>query len=432
MTRKIFCLLALCGFGARPLHAQWQVVPSPADRVFTFVQSGARIFAGSEDSGLWLSSNGGASFAVYPTGLAEMNFDIRGFEVRQDTLWVGIAGGGVCRSTNGGTTWSVFNDGFETQSFVSGVKQIGDTVYAAVDWAIGLQPSGVYKSSVKQASWKRAGTGFPATLAGVTSFVATKSGVMLVGAALAGLRGNVQVSADNGNTWSNRGIPGVGDVYTLEADVDTVYAGSSNGLYVTKDFGASWQRLGTQFQNTIVDDIVIFNRTLFAAVDGVGVVFSTEGGANWSVMTGNLPIDNDFVSALFIHNGKIFAALSAAHGVWNAPLPTSGVREDKEAPRVATLEQNYPNPFRNAASSSTFGGENRSTTISFSLPTTEFVTLKVYDVLGKEVATILNHERTAAGNSTVVFNAQNLPSGYYFYRLTTGSFTITKKMLLVR
>ncbi|NUO84210.1 T9SS type A sorting domain-containing protein [candidate division KSB1 bacterium] len=420
MTRRLAFFGVLIGLGASFADAQWQAVPSPADRVFTFVQSGNRIFAGSEDSGLWLSTNAGASFAVYPTGLPEMNFDIRSFEVRQDTLWVGIAGGGVCRSTDGGTTWSVFNDGFETQSFVVGVKQIGDTVYAAVDWAIGLQPSGVYKSSVKQANWRRAGTGFPAALAGVTSFVATKSGALLVGAALAGLRGNVQVSLDNGNTWSNRGIPSVGDVYTLEAEGDTVYAGTSNGLYVTKDFGANWQRLGTQFQNTVVDDIFIFNRRLFAAVDGVGVVFSTDGGATWNVITGNLPIDNDFVSALFIHGGKIFAALSAAHGVWNAPLPASSVDEDNDVPRAATLEQNYPNPF------------NPSTSISFALPKTEYVTLKVYNVLGKEVATILYHEKRAAGRNLVLFTAPKLASGVYFYRLTAGSFTLTKKMLLVR
>ena len=77
MTRTIFYLLAFVGFWTNSINAQWQAVPSPADRVFAFVQSGNRIFAGSEDSGLWLSSNGGASFAIYPTVLPEMNFDIQ-------------------------------------------------------------------------------------------------------------------------------------------------------------------------------------------------------------------------------------------------------------------------------------------------------------------------------------------------------------------
>lgn len=427
MIRKFFYLIAFGGIWAIPLRAQWQAVPSPSDRVFTFVQSGANIFAGSEDSGLWLSSNGGASFALYPTGLAEMNFDIRDFAVRQDTLWAGIAGGGVCRSLDGGTTWSVFNDGFETQAFVMGVEQIGDTLYAAVDWAVGLQASGVYKTSVQRADWQRSGAGFPSTLGGVTSFVTTASHAMFVGAALAGLRGNVQVSLDEGTTWLNRGIAGVADVYTLEAEGDTVYAGTSNGIYVTKDFGASWQRLGTQFQNTVIDDVLLFNRALFAAIDLVGVAHSIDGGTNWNILTGNLPLDNDFVSALFIHNGKIFASLSAARGVWSAPLPTTGVDEDLIVPRAATLHQNYPNPF---AARGSFEGAQ--TSITYSLAQAGAVTLKIYDALGREIATLVNHERKAAGAHRVTFEAKNLPSGLYFYRLEAGGFAAVKKMVLAR
>lgn len=420
MAGRISKFVVLLGLWASMAPAQWQAVPSPADRVFAFVQSGARIFAGSENSGLWLSANGGASFAVHATGLAEMNFDIRGFEVRQDTLWAAIVGGGICRSTNAGTTWHAFNEGFETQAFTIGVKQIGDTVYAAIDYWDGLQPSGVYKTSIKQANWKRAGAGFPPDLRGVTSFAATQSGAMLVGTALAGARGNVQVSVDHGNSWLNRRIANVGDVYTLEAVADTVYAGTSNGIYVTKDFGASWQPLSAQLQNTFIDDILIFNRTLFAAVDQVGVMHSPDGGATWSTITGNLPIDNDFVSALFIHDGKLFAGLSAARGVWSRPLPATSVEEPEDVPHTAVLEQNYPNPF------------NPGTQISFALPRAKFVTLKVYNVLGKEVATIFDHEKKAAGSNTVWFNAEKLASGYYFYRLHAGDFTQTKRMLLLR
>jgi hypothetical protein len=420
MLRRILHLLILCGFWTSTSHAQWQAVPSPADRAFAFVQSGNRIFAGSLDSGLWLSTNGGASFAVYPTGLPEMNFDIRSFELRDDTLWAAINRGGVCRSTDGGLTWSSFNGGFETQTFAVGVKQIGDTVYAAVDYLDGLQASGVYKTSIKQAAWKRSGSGFPTELRNVTSFAATQSGAMLVGATLAGARGNAHASLDGGQTWQNRNITGVQGIITLEADGDTIYAGTTDGIYVTRNNAESWQRLGAQFQNATVDDLLFFDGILFAAVDGIGVTFSADGGATWNIITGNLPIDNDFVSALFIHNGKVFAALSAARGIWSAALPTTRVDENKTVPRVAALEQNYPNPF------------NPSTAISFSLSKAEFVTLKVYNMLGKEVASILNRERREAGSNTAIFTAPHLASGAYFYRLTAGGFTETKKMLLMR
>jgi hypothetical protein len=106
--------------------------------------------------------------------------------------------------------------------------------------------------------------------------------------------------------------------------------------------------------------------------------------------------------------------------VWSAALPTTRVDENKNVPRAAALEQNYPNPF------------NPSTAISFTLPKAEFVTLKVYNMLGKEVAAILNREKREAGSNTAIFTAPHLASGAYFYRLTAGSFTETKKMLLVR
>jgi len=83
------------------------------------------------------------------------------------------------------------------------------------------------------------------------------------------------------------------------------------------------------------------------------------------------------------------------------------------------LEQNYPNPF------------NPSTTIKYSIPTSSFAQLKVYDVLGNEVATLVNEEKHA-GTYEVKFNAEVLTSGMYFYKLNAGSFISTKKMLLLK
>jgi hypothetical protein len=88
-------------------------------------------------------------------------------------------------------------------------------------------------------------------------------------------------------------------------------------------------------------------------------------------------------------------------------------------PKKYQLNQNYPNPF------------NPTTVIEFAIPTTETVSLKIYDVLGREVATLLN-ERRNAGVHRINFNATNLSSGTYFYRLQAGTFTQTKKMILVK
>jgi hypothetical protein len=83
------------------------------------------------------------------------------------------------------------------------------------------------------------------------------------------------------------------------------------------------------------------------------------------------------------------------------------------------LSQNYPNPF------------NPSTTIKYQIPERSLVDLKVYDVLGNEIATLVNEEKSI-GTHTVEFNATNLPSGIYFYQLQTHKFTQTKKMILLK
>jgi hypothetical protein len=90
-----------------------------------------------------------------------------------------------------------------------------------------------------------------------------------------------------------------------------------------------------------------------------------------------------------------------------------------EIPTAFILYQNYPNPF------------NPTTAISFSLPYKSFVSLKVFDRLGREVSVVLSEELPAGGYSRQ-WNALGLPSGMYFYRLQAGSFTETKKLLLLR
>ena len=81
--------------------------------------------------------------------------------------------------------------------------------------------------------------------------------------------------------------------------------------------------------------------------------------------------------------------------------------------------QNYPNPF------------NPATTIKYSIPELSFVILKVYDVLGNEIAILVNEEKPI-GNYEVEFDATTLPSGIYFYRLQTSNFIQTKKMVLMK
>lgn len=111
-------------------------------------------------------------------------------------------------------------------------------------------------------------------------------------------------------------------------------------------------------------------------------------------------------------------------GTITATLPT-GIKEDGTSPSQFKLEQNYPNPF------------NPSTIISYSLSNPGLVSLKIYNSLGAEVATLVN-ENQSAGNHSVIFNASGninggaLSSGVYFYRLKSGGIDKTLKMLFIK
>jgi hypothetical protein len=107
--------------------------------------------------------------------------------------------------------------------------------------------------------------------------------------------------------------------------------------------------------------------------------------------------------------------------VWNQTVladPTE-VRLDDRIPAAFALKQNYPNPF------------NPATRIEYELPTDAFVSLKVYNLLGQEVATLVN-ESKRAGTYLADWNADGLPSGMYFYKMQAGAFNATRRMMLVR
>lgn len=108
------------------------------------------------------------------------------------------------------------------------------------------------------------------------------------------------------------------------------------------------------------------------------------------------------------------------YGYVSAVVVSAEDEETHTLPNSITLAQNYPNPF------------NPTTSISFSLPASQVVNLKVYDMLGREVATLANSVRFAAGEHTVSFDAANLSSGMYIYRLQSSNVVLTRKMTLIK
>jgi len=116
--------------------------------------------------------------------------------------------------------------------------------------------------------------------------------------------------------------------------------------------------------------------------------------------------------------GSTYTALPNISIVMN-PGPNNITGDPRELPTTYSLSQNYPNPF------------NPVTKINFAIPKQSFVTIKVFDILGREVKTLIN-ENKSAGNYIVEFNASTLASGVYYYRIEAGDFRDVKKMILIK
>lgn len=148
--------------------------------------------------------------------------------------------------------------------------------------------------------------------------------------------------------------------------------------------------------------------------------------SNWAIEWQNAHIEGvDWYNCPSAHsqplnaNQKAYAAwwLWSRLAGWN---PITGLNSELEQiPTVIALNQNYPNPF------------NPATIIKYSIPGRSFISLKIYDVLGNEISTIVNEEKPA-GSYEIEFAATNLPSGVYFYQLKAGDFIETKKMVLMK
>ncbi len=177
--------------------------------------------------------------------------------------------------------------------------------------------------------------------------------------------------------------------------------------------------------------LIVINKSYTTSVTGNFSISSPKqilGGRVWQLSKSNSQI-NEIDSVTDISNNSFSYPIEAA-SIYHIVLQTSGatnVVENNNVPHTFALLQNYPNPF------------NPSTVISYQLPAASYVTIKVFDVLGREVSTLVN-ERENPGLHSVAFNAANLSGGVYFCRLVAnaipsgqaGTYSDTKKLLLLK
>ena len=246
---------------------------------------------------------------------------------------------------------------------------------------------------------------------------------------------HVWVSPDNGTTWNeiSDGLPvrWVSRVGVDPSDENVVYA-TFNGLkwrdpqphvFRSSDMGTTWTDISGNLPDAPVNAFAVDNNypeRLYVGND-VGMYYTFNTGQSWYVLGEGLPVLP--VGDIEIHPTENYLVVGTyGRSMYKIDL-NSVTRTINNEPELAAdnfkLFQNYPNPF------------NPATNIQFTVNISQFITLKIYDILGNEITTLVNEEKPA-GDYKINFNANNLSSGIYYYTLTAGNLKQTKKMILLK
>ncbi len=424
---KTFSIAIICAsFVCQCLNAQTWQQSLNGRNVWSLAFNGqGRLYAGGltgNNSRIWRSSDGGVSWdTIYSgTGQTMWDFAFSG----NNLIYVANFSNGLLKSTDNGITFSVMPISMFNNKNLQGVEcGSGEFVYVTTS-------QGFFRSS-------NAGQSFEETaLTGLNCLPVMvdkdSSNIVYVGVSSAGGSGiGFYRSTDNGLTFSSNLNPGKNGYGLAQDDLnDVVYMITTTSPYnfdVSTNNGLSWTTTGNipSAQRGITPSLL--GNFVYTAGNG-GVFRSENGGANFVNM--NFTASATPIIAFNLNNVLRVATgtSGSSGGVW---FFDEGIIQGVYANHVTTdlfeLHQNYPNPF------------NPKTVILYRIPVEGLVTLKVFDVLGNEVAELLNTNQMA-GSYEAEFDGSGLSSGIYFYRLVAKSnnsrkseyFSDAKRMILIK
>jgi len=333
------------------------------------------------------------------------------------------------KSTDGGVTWFADTAGISPIGHGTFyVDETGRQHIATTNRSFNIL-SMVYNKDAGS-NWAVDTNGFPVFDNSYSSAIASnKHGMLFISGAYAnGVKKYPQVFKRpiGGGTWvpDTAGIPStVSNFNWLFPDIN----GNMFGIIDTQLYhqeSGTWVKKSLPSGITLTDKVsvdssgaIYVTRTQYFNPNGntdVGISVSTDNGSTWSDLTHDTI--NVHVLASF---GDTTYAFTSNGILVLTPNGVTAVKDAVPIARVFRLEQNYPNPF------------NPTTQISYTLAKASNVSLKIYDILGREVATLVNG-KNQPGQHSVSWNALTVPSGVYFYRIVAGDFVQTKKMVLVK
>jgi photosystem II stability/assembly factor-like uncharacterized protein len=367
---------------------------------------------------IYKTTNSGVNWSQQISGVTNYLTSI--YFTNNNTGWAGGFEGKILYTTNGGTNWSQQTSGTGTEFFsiffansltgwaVGGAGNMRRTTNGGSNWTAMISPTGEDLLSV--------------------FFTGSSTGWV------AGSNGKMIATTNGGANWSQQTVP-------VNASLNSVYfIGTSgwscgtNGTIistVTGGYAVGLPVLNSPANNT--SGISLTPQLRWNRVSGATsyrVQLSTDSNFTITLVNDSTVTDSLYtvLSGVLQNNVKYYWRVRAKNAVgsglyssvWNFTTSLTGISHaGNEIPDEHKLYNNYPNPF------------NPSTRIKFDLPKHSFVKLTVFDITGRETGVLVN-ENLNAGSYEYEFNAVNLSSGVYFYRISAGDFTNIKKMILVK